>query len=142
MNGRLLLSILSWWYGKHSWKWQIIFILCCNFIACICSNAGSKTPTCDGNLTCICNTGYEGDKCSICTTGFYKTYNDFQHVCSGISASVVLIYEILLQLTQSFGDYGVFELNIVKWSWKILKAIRDDTNFEKLTRLNTLRLHI
>lgn len=68
------------------------FILCCKFIACICHNAGSKTATCDGNDTCICKYGYEGEKCNKCINGFYMTHDGFQSICSGIGASVMLIY--------------------------------------------------
>ena len=68
----------------------------CNFIACQCDTAGSQDTACDIYGRCTCKDGYAGGKCNVCAAGFYKKWNDFQYICSGISALVVSIFLALL----------------------------------------------
>ena len=40
--------------------------------ACNCSATGSVSSMCDDTGKCTCKTGYSGNKCSECKSGYYK----------------------------------------------------------------------
>ena len=74
----------------------------CNFIACSCDTAGSQDSACDNNGRCTCKAGYAGGNCDVCAHGFYKKWNGFRYICSGISAFVGSIFLALLCKLKKF----------------------------------------
>ena len=63
-----------------------------NFIGCNYDTAGSADAACDHYGRCSCIAGYAGEKCNVCARGFYKKWNGFRDICSGISALVASIF--------------------------------------------------
>ena len=67
-----------------------------------CDTAGSQDSACDNNGRCTCKAGYAGGNCDVCARGFYKKWNGFRYICSGISAFVGSIFLALLCKLKKF----------------------------------------
>ena len=68
---------------------QILLFLSLFFICyrteCGCSCQGSldEGKTCTSQGTCFCKTGYQGDKCELCTEGYHLSGNNLLEECVG-----------------------------------------------------------
>ena len=72
--------------------------------------AGSQSASCAGNGKCKCNAGYEGQRCSQCSKGFYMKWLNSQYTCLGINALVVVICSTWLQFSFKFYSFCSFSV--------------------------------
>ena len=82
-------------YVQH---YSVFLIFQFNFIACSCQRPGSKHYTCRNDGKCTCQIGYKGDKCSECTSKYYKTQ-------AGCSGTIIMIDLMCLSLQEAVADF-------------------------------------
>ena len=51
------------------------------FQDCQCDIIGSNSTSCDIDGNCTCKTGYTGEKCDTCLSGYFQ---DYSGICQGI----------------------------------------------------------
>ena len=96
-----------------------------NFIACGCQTPGSTSNTCSNDGKCICNIGYEGDKCSECTSEYYKT----QAGCTGIIVMVDLmcLNKLLADFCMIYKILGSVAAVFLEIYWKLQRTVFENT---------------
>ena len=75
-QGRFLNSII--FINTHQ-----SFICYCTECGCSCQGSLDEGKTCTSQGTCFCKTGYQGDKCELCTEGYHLSGNNLLEECVG-----------------------------------------------------------
>ena len=52
---------------------EVLLIDCIFFLDCNCDENGASSTLCSSSGQCTCKTGYTGQTCSSCSSGYYKS---------------------------------------------------------------------